>query len=113
MDQESVEYSKQDSKNIWSSNNPSVLDINPATGEARGLTEGRAEVLLSNHISAASIAQVSKIKHAEVDEQSRRNLVINTDENLRDLRVRVKLYLHDQIEELTPTVQFDGITLIK
>jgi len=40
-------------------------------------------------------------------------LVINTDEQTRDLRVRVKLYLHDQIEELTPTVQFDGITLIK
>lgn len=29
------------------------------------------------------------------------------------MRVRFKLYLHDQVEELTPTVQFDGITLIK
>jgi hypothetical protein len=59
------------------------------------LAEGRAEIILSNHISAASIAQVSKVKHAEIDEQSRKALVVNTDEPNRDLRVRVKLYLHD------------------
>lgn len=89
------------------------MDINQASGEAKGLSEGRAEILLSNHISAASIVQVSKVKHAEIDELSRKNLVVNTDEPVKDLRVRVKLYLHDQIEELTPTVQFDGITLLK
>ena len=57
MDQNSADYgNKKDSTAVWSSNNPSVLDINQATGEARGLQEGRAEILLSNHISAASIA---------------------------------------------------------
>ena len=40
---------------VWSSNNPLILDINSATGEARGLSEGRVEVMLSNHINAASI----------------------------------------------------------
>ena len=115
MDQNSADYSaKKDSSTVWSSNNPSALDINQATGEARGLSEGRAEILLSNHISAASIAQVSRVKHAELDDQSRKMLVINTDEYQQEpLRVRFKLYLHEQVEELTPTVQFDGITLIK
>lgn len=57
MDQNAADYAtKKDSNAVWSSNNPSVLDINQATGEARGLSEGRAEILLSNHISAASIA---------------------------------------------------------
>lgn len=79
----------------WSSNNPSVLDINQASGEARGLSEGRAEILLSNHISAASIVVVSKVQHAEIDELSRKNLIINTDDYSGDLRVRVKFYLHD------------------
>lgn len=105
MDQNAADYStKKDSTAVWSSNNPSVLDINQATGEARGLSEGRAEILLSNHISAASIAQVSRVKHAEVDDQSRKLLVINTDEYTGDLRVRFRLFLHDQVEELTPTV---------
>ena len=27
--------------------------------------------------------------------------------------MKLKLYLNDQVEELTPSVQYDGITLIK
>ena len=65
---DSSDYSTKLEGTVWSSNNPSVLDINQATGEAKGLSEGRVEILLSNHISAASIAQVSKVQHAEVDE---------------------------------------------
>ncbi len=87
--------------------------MNQATGEARGLSEGRAEILLSNHISAASIAIVSKVRHAEIDELSRKNLIVNTDDYAGEVRVRVRLYLHDQMEELMPSVQFDGVTLIK
>lgn len=98
---------------IWSSGNPSVLDINSITGEARGQSEGKVDVLLSNHINAASIVQVSKVKLAEIDEKSRKNLIINTDETNRDIRIRIRMFLQDQIEELTPTVQFDGITLIR
>jgi len=60
-------------------------------------------VLLSNHINAASIVLVSKVKYGEVDESSRKNLVVNVDK-ARETRIRVKLYLEDQIEELTPTV---------
>jgi hypothetical protein len=48
----------------------------------------------------------------EVDQKSRKNLAINTDEYDGELRVRIKLYLQDQIDELTPTVQYDGVTLI-
>lgn len=40
---------------IWSSSNPGVLDINSLNGEGRGLSEGKVEVMLSNHINAASI----------------------------------------------------------
>ena len=107
------EFTNGGKDTTWSSNNPSILDINQVTGEARALGEGRAEILLSNHISAASIVQVSKVRHGELDEQSRKNLIINTEQYAGDVRVRVKLYLHEQIEELMPSVQFDGITLIK
>jgi hypothetical protein len=44
-----------------------VIDINQRTGEAIALHEGRAEILLSNNINAASIVTVSKVKMAEVD----------------------------------------------
>ncbi len=89
---------------IWSSNNPYVLDINQKTGVARSLNEGRADVLLSNNINSASIVHVSKVKLAEVDQASRKKLIINTDEYQGEVRIRIKLYLQDQIEEITPTV---------
>jgi len=40
-------------KSIWSSNNNGVLEINSLTGEARGLSEGKSEVMLSNHINCS------------------------------------------------------------
>ena len=49
--------------------------------------------MLSNSINAASIVHVSKVKLGEVDQKSRKNLIINTDEYEGELRVRVKLYL--------------------
>ena len=57
----------------WSTNNPAILEIHQDSGRARALSEGTAEVMLSNHISAASIVHVGKIKYAEVDEHSRAN----------------------------------------
>jgi len=56
---------------------------------------------------------VSKVKGAEVDQASRKNLVINTDDYQGEVRIRIKLFLQDQIDELTPTVQYDGVTLIR
>ena len=59
---------------IWSSNNPSIIEINQKTGEAKALSEGKADILLSNHIHSASIVFVSKIRQAEIDEKSRKSL---------------------------------------
>jgi hypothetical protein len=101
---DAAEFAQSKEGAIWSSGNPGVLEINPKTGEARGLTEGRVDVLLSNHISAASIIYVSRVKHAEIDERSRKNLVLNTDDAILDTRIRIKLFLQDQLEELTPSV---------
>jgi hypothetical protein len=63
--------------------------------------------MLSNHINAASIVQVSKVKYAEIDEKSRKNLVMVTDSDSvynGEARFRIKLFFKDQ---------FDGVTLIK
>jgi hypothetical protein len=43
-------------------------------------------VKLSNHINAASIVEVSKVKYAEIDEKYRKNLAINTDFDERNSR---------------------------
>lgn len=51
----------------WSSSNPSVLQINPTNGQATGLSEGSADVLLSNHANAASIVHVSKVGYGQVE----------------------------------------------
>ena len=68
------------------------------------MNEGKVDILLSNNINAASIVHESKVRAAEVDQASRKNLVINTDEYQGEVRIRIKLYLQDQIDELTPTV---------
>ena len=98
---------------IWGANSPSIIEINPRTGEAKALQEGDSEIRLSNNINAASIVHVSKVKIAEVDQQSRKNLIINADDNSGEVRIRLKLFLKDQIEELTPSVSYEGITLIQ
>lgn len=100
----------------WTSNNPLILDINPSSGKSRGLSEGRADVLLSNHVNAASIVHVSKVQNAVVEYVG--PMLINTDDGGvgnkgEDLRVRVKMFMNKHGEELMPTVQFDGITLIR
>jgi hypothetical protein len=78
---------------IWSSSNPSIIDINQKTGQARSLNEGKTDILLSNNINAASIVHSSKVKLAEVDQASRKNLVINTDDYQGEVRIRIKLFL--------------------
>lgn len=77
------------------------------------MQDGKAEIHLNSNMNAVSIVHVSRVKHAEIDEKSRKNMQLSTEESGNDLRVRLKLYLNDQVEELTPSVIVDGITLIK
>ena len=48
---------------IWNSGNTAVLAIEPESGKAIGKREGKADVMLSNHLNAASIVHVSKVSH--------------------------------------------------
>lgn len=92
--------SLQDEKKFWKSSEPQVLQISNQDGKAIGKQEGRAEVMLSNHINAASIVHVGRVKEGQIQHQ--RDLVLNTDQP-DDLRVKVKLYLNKG-EEVMPTV---------
>jgi len=67
--------------------------------------------MLSNSINAASIVHVSRVEHAELEQQT--DLIINVDDLNILLRPRVKLYLQNQVEDLLPITQFDGLTLIR
>ena len=59
---------------------------------------------------------MSKVKYAEIDEKYRKNIVLQVDPESRrsddEVRIRLKLFFQDS-EEVTPSVQFDGITLVK
>merc|ERR1719491_2172191 len=46
---------------VWNSGNPAVLSIEPQSGKALARREGKADVMLSNHLNAASIVHVSKV----------------------------------------------------
>ncbi len=60
----------------WKSSDTNVLKIEQ-NGKAIGFSEGRAEVLLSNHASAASIVHVGKIMFGSVEHQNA--LILDTD----------------------------------
>jgi len=96
----------------WKSSEPSVLQIEQ-NGKAVGFSEGRAEVMLSNHINAASIVHVGRIQFGTIEHQNALILNTDTESRVEDLRVRVKLHLTKNDEEVMPTVQYDGITLIR
>jgi hypothetical protein len=97
----------------WTSSDPRVLSISQNDGTAIAKGEGRAEVMLSNAINAASIVHVSKVQGAELDSMASTDLVLNVDDPSDILRPRVKLYLKNQVEELMPVTQFDGLNLIR
>ena len=90
-----------------------MLSIDIYKGTARANSEGKAEILLSDNINAASIIHVSKVKHAELDSTVHRDLILNVDERGEVLKPRVKLFLANQIEELMPVTQYEGVTLIR
>lgn len=62
----------------WKSSEPGVLQIDATNGKALARGEGKADVLLSNHINAASIVHVSRIQFGQVEQKN--GLVLNTDE---------------------------------
>ena len=69
-------------------------------------------------MSAASIVHVGKVAYAQLDQMS--SLMINTDEQSHsswsspsEHRVRIKLFMDRQHEEMMPTLQFEGTTLIR
>jgi hypothetical protein len=67
--------------------------MDSSTGIGKAKQEGKAEILLSNNINAASIVHVSKVKHAELDKQSHGDLVLNVEDRNDMLRPRIKLFL--------------------
>ena len=46
---------------------------------------------------------MSKVRYAEIDENSRKSLQINVDGRNEDNRIRVKLFLNNSGEEVLPT----------
>lgn len=71
------------------------------------MREGKAEVMLSNHVNAASLVHVGKVGAAQLDQKS--VLQINTESTgLLDLspehRVRLRFFLDGQNEEVMPIV---------
>ena len=54
-------YDSSGSSTRWSSNDPSILEINAKTGKARANAEGKVDVILNQHSNAASIVHVNKV----------------------------------------------------
>jgi hypothetical protein len=52
---------------IWTSSNPSVLNLDPKSAKGLALSEGTSDILLSNHINTASLVHVHRIQHAEIE----------------------------------------------
>ena len=73
--------------------------------------------MLSHHTNTASTVHISKISYARVDPTSPLLIIVDDDGTVigdsSEVRVRVKFFLANQNEEVMPTVEYDGITLIR
>ena len=97
----------------WTSGNPRVLTINHSDGKATAVGEGKADIMISGSSNAVSIAHVSHVSFVEIDPNDKGDMILNVDDKTDRLRIRVKLFLKDQIAELMPVTQHDGQTLIR
>jgi hypothetical protein len=74
-----------------------------------GLSQGKADIELSTHESAAAVVHVTQVSQGLVDPAS--NLVVLMG---MTTRVRIKLYLeNEEWVELKPTLQNDGRITVK
>lgn len=106
------QFTNLESPNVqWSSSDQSVLKINRYDGSAKALREGKAEIMITGSDNAVSIAHVSPVKHVEIEQHD--DLILNVDNRNGNLRLRMKLYLKDQVEELMPISRYDGNRLIR
>jgi len=83
----------------WSSSNPKILAIDSQDGTAVARREGSADIMLSNHIKAASSAQISRVQRGALGQT---DLILNAADAPDVLRVSLKLYLQGQSDELSP-----------
>jgi|TARA_B110000285_G_C15137239_1_gene627915 hypothetical protein len=52
------------------------------------------------------------VTHAEVEQNGWNDLLLDVEE-ASHLRIRLKLFLGNQVEELMPVTQYDDVTLIR
>jgi len=64
----------------WQTGDNSILKIDSETGRAFGRSEGHTEIILSNHVNAASLVHVGKIQFGQIEHKY--PLVLNTDEKV-------------------------------
>lgn len=64
--------------------------------------------MISGSSNAVSIAHVSQVNFVEIDPNDKGEMILNVDDKNDLLRIRLKLFLKDQIAELMPITQYDG-----
>jgi len=58
--------------------------------------------MISGSSNAVSIAHVSHVNFVEIDPNDKGEMILNVDDRNDLLRIRMKLFLKDQIAELMP-----------
>jgi len=78
----------------WSSSDPRILEINSQDGSAIARGEGKAEIMLSNNINAASIVYVGRVRYGEVEVPvGEKEVLVNVEERGEVVRTRVRMYI--------------------
>ena len=98
--------------NTWSSSNVSVIEINHGTGEAVAREEGEAAVKYSNGMQAETVVRVAKVARVEL---AQANVMLSVEDRPEHggARVRLRMFLRDQQEEMLPIYQYEGVNLIR
>ena len=95
---------------VWSSSNQIVIEINSKSGVASTDQSGGATISLSNSLKAQSQVIVRPVQHAQLVQNE---VKINVDERSEHShKIRVRLYLDGQQDEMLPTYDYEGVNII-
>lgn len=89
-----------------------MIEVNHGTGEAVAREEGEAAIKYSNGMQAETAVRVAKVARVEL---AQANVMLSVEDPPEHggARVRLRMFLRDQQEEMLPIYQYEGVNLIR
>ena len=100
----------------WTTDDNSILKIDPIYGNAEGLKEGSAKAIYQGNVNLVSFVDVKKVDRIELDPKTKPEYFTNAKNNKNyqdETNIFLNVFLEDGLSEVYPEISFNGENLIK